>query len=42
MSMVGLVVFAIIVLAACYTTCCLHQGEGRKNVLPEIEKAKLL
>ncbi|WP_266096929.1 hypothetical protein [Thiothrix subterranea] len=38
MSIVGLIIFAIIVLAACYTSHCLQQGARRENLPREIEK----
>lgn len=38
MSIFGLVIFAIIVLAACYTSRCLQQGARRENLPREIEK----
>lgn len=42
MSTIGLVLFAIMVVAACYATRCLQRGGGREDVPPEIEKRKLL
>lgn len=38
MSIFGLVVFAIIVFAACYTTRCLQRGAGRGDIPREIKK----
>ncbi len=38
MSVLGLVIFAIVVLAACYTSRCLQQGARRENLPREIEK----
>lgn len=38
MSMFGLVIFAIFVLAACYTTRCLHRGARRDKIPREIER----
>ncbi|SEA41071.1 hypothetical protein SAMN05660964_01530 [Thiothrix caldifontis] len=38
MSILGLVVFAAIVLAACYTSRCLQRGARRENLPREIEK----
>jgi hypothetical protein len=38
MSMFGLVVFAIIIFAACYTIRCLQRGAGRGDLPREIEK----
>lgn len=29
MSIIGMVIFAAIVVAACYATRCLHRGAGR-------------
>ncbi|WP_278189462.1 hypothetical protein [Thiothrix fructosivorans] len=38
MSIFGLVIFAIIIVAACYTTRCLQRGARRENIPREIEK----
>ncbi|WML87452.1 hypothetical protein [Thiothrix subterranea] len=38
MSIIGLIIFAAIVMAACYTTRCLQQGARRENLPREIEK----
>lgn len=38
MSIFGLVIFSIIVLAVCYTSRCLQQGARRENLPREIEK----
>ena len=38
MSIVGLLIFAAIIVAACYTTRCMQRGASRKNIPKEIER----
>ncbi len=38
MSILGLVIFAVLVFAACYNTCYLQRGAQRKNLPNEIER----
>lgn len=38
MSILGLVIFAILVVAACYTGRCMGRTAGRNDLPPEISK----